>query len=101
MAYKKKSKSLDPSYSVKMKVGRKNVGEIVLTYRLGQDGQFLGTRSSGRCYIDLAKDLSRVNRKLYRQGMCYYSTAQQITSPEAEPGNFTTGKVQVNTLPNT
>lgn len=101
MAYKKKSKSLDPSYTAKVKGGRKGVGEVVLTYRLGQNGQFLGTRNFGRTYIDLAKDLSKVNRKLFRQGMCYYVSSQQITSPEADPGNFTTGSLQVNTLPNT
>ncbi len=96
MAYKKKSKSLDPSYSVKMKGGRKNVGEIVLTYKLGQNGQFLGTRNNGDCYIDIPKDLSRVNRKLFRQGMCYYSTSQQLIAPES-----VSGFLQVNTLPNT
>ncbi len=96
MAYKKKSKSLDPSYGVKVKGGRKGVGEVVLTYKLGQNGQFLGTRNNGRSYIDIAKDLSRVNRVLNRQGMCYYVNSQQLVAPESVQG-----WLQVNTLPNT
>ena len=89
MAYKKKSKS-----------GRKGVAQITLTYALGQSGQFGGTRQNGNCYIDIAKGLSEVNRKLYRQGMCYYVHSQKLMNVNAASADPSSGSLEVNVLPN-
>lgn len=100
MALAKKSKIRDPSYKVSVKKGRKNIAPITLNYRLAQSGEFTGTAASGVANIDLAQSLSIVNRKLYRQGMCYYVAAVtqvQVFSAETEAGNAV---CEIQTLPN-
>lgn len=50
-------------------------------------------------YIDLAQCLSKVNRKLYRQGRCYYISKIQWLSGSALAGGATSSKLSLCTLP--
>ena len=61
--------------------------------------------ANGDNYIDLAKDLSVVNRRLYRQGRLYAVQNVQVYFDGADSGANDTSQqvrsIQVNTLPNT
>ncbi len=50
-------------------------------------------------YIDLAQCLSAVNRRLYRQGKCYY--IQSVEASVAYSSSFQSGFIGISTLPDT
>lgn len=63
-------------------------------------------------FVDLARDLSRVNRRLYRQGRCYYvkkitvvsrntPNVGDVTDPSSGATLNQGGRVSVSTVPNT
>ncbi len=91
MAYVKKDKAQDPSFKLKRKKSRRNVATTQLKFKSGviQTGHVH--------YIDLAQSLSLVNRKMYRQGMCYY-----VHSVVAQLPNTTgASKLDIQTIPDT
>ncbi len=50
-------------------------------------------------YIDLAQCLSAINRRLYRQGKCYYIQKLQWLSASNLSGSSTSSKVSLSTVP--
>lgn len=68
-----------------------------LRYELTNSGT-IGTETSH--FIDLAKDLSAINRRLYRQGRCYHVKRVSIVSSNTlgAPGG-SAGRVTVSTCP--
>jgi len=55
--------------------------------------------SATDAYIDLAQSLSFTNRKLYRQGRCYYIQKIQWMSGNSLTGGSLASKLTLNTLP--
>ncbi len=91
MAYTKKKKAQDPSYKLKRKKSRRNVATTQLHFRSEV------VASGNVSYIDLAQSLSLVNRKMYRQGMCYY-----IHSVVAKlPNTAGASQLDIQTIPDT
>ena len=89
--YVKKKKSKDPSYNRKSK-SKFTPAERFLRFRLVHPEQ-AGETSH---FIDIAKELSKVNRRLYRQGMVYRIANISITSR-----NTVNGLVSFSTAPET
>lgn len=90
MARVKKSKKKDPSYRTKKKthVPAERFIRVRATHPGGAD--------ETSHYIDIAKELSKVNRRLYRQGMVYRIANISITSR-----NTVDGLVTFSTAPDT
>jgi hypothetical protein len=84
MAYVKKSKKNDPSYKRKKQSGF-TPAERFLRFQLVYPENTEGEKSY---YIDIAKELSKVNRRLYRQGMVYRVANISITSRDTVNGLF-------------
>jgi hypothetical protein len=82
MAYRKKSKKNDPSYK-KMKKSGFTPANRFLRYQVLSSPN-AGTETSH--FIDLAKDLSAVNRRLYRQGKVYQIANISISSRDTANG---------------
>ena len=80
MARVKKSKKTDPSYKKKKKthIPAERFLRFQVTHPAGS-----GETSH---YIDIAKELSKVNRRLYRQGMVYRVSNISITSRDTVHG---------------
>ena len=76
MAYRKKSKKNDPSYKKQKKSGFTPANRF-LRYQV-TSSTTPGAETSH--YFDLARDLSAVNRRLYRQGKVYQIANVSITS---------------------
>ncbi len=70
----------------KYKAGERTERTLRFAWDAGNDG---GTK-----YIDLAKSLSTLNRRAYRQGLYYYVSSAYFI-------NGSTAHVQINTLPDT
>jgi hypothetical protein len=79
--YVKKKKSKDPSYSRKSK-SKFTPAERFLRFQIRH------TENQGEVshFIDIAKELSKVNRRLYRQGMVYRIANISITSRDTVNG---------------
>lgn len=92
MAYKKKSKKNDPSYRRKSN-SKHTPCERFLRFQYTHPGSAAGEES---VYIDIAKELSKVNRRLYRQGMVYRVANISITSRDS-----TNALVSFGTAPDT
>jgi hypothetical protein len=92
MAYRKKSKKNDPSYKKQKKSGFTPANRF-LRYQV-TSSPTPGTETSH--YFDLAKDLSAVNRRLYRQGKVYQIANISITSR-----NTVNGLASFSTAPDT
>jgi hypothetical protein len=82
MAYRKKSKKNDPSYKKQKKSGFTPANRF-LRYQVTSSPNG-GTETSH--FFDLAKDLSAVNRRLYRQGKVYQIANISITSRDTVNG---------------
>ena len=82
MAYRKKSKRNDPSYSKKKKTNKFTPAERFLRFQVTHPGN-TGETSH---YIDLAKELSKINRRMYRQGMVYRVANISVTSRDTVNG---------------
>lgn len=91
MAYQKKPKSSDPSYTRMMrnlpakKYSKKSPTQIRLSFE--------GTGGTTR-FVDLAKALSIINRRFYRQGVYYYVNSVELYNNED-------AYVDLHTLPDT
>lgn len=92
MAYRKKSKKKDPSYKKVKKSGFTPANRF-LRYKVANSSN-PGTETSH--YIDIAKDLSAINRRLYRQGKVY-----QIANISVTSRNTSNGLVSFCTAPDT
>ncbi len=91
MAYTKKKKAHDPSYKLKRKKSRRNVATTQLHFKSAV------VTSGAVSYIDIAQSLSLVNRKMNRQGMCYY-----IHSIVAKlPNTAGASQLDIQTIPDT
>lgn len=91
MAYRKKGKKNDPSYK-KMKKSGFTPANRFLRYQIS-----VPANSSERSfYIDLARDLSAINRRLYRQQRVYQVANISVTSR-----NTTNGLISFSTAPDT
>ena len=90
MARVKKSKKNDPSYKKKKKthIPAERFLRVKVTHPAGED--------ETSHYIDIARELSKVNRRLYRQGMVYRIANISITSR-----NTVNGLVSFSTAPDT
>ena len=65
MAYVKKSKSRDPSYREKRTKKKGSLQPAITSLRYKMDYDSTGVTR----YIDIMSDMSKINRRLYRQGM--------------------------------
>jgi len=67
-----------------------------LTFRLAGE--------TGENYIDIAQVLSEVNRRLYRQGKCYYISRIDLAAlypVVQQPGEFIDATILISTIPDT
>lgn len=69
-----------------------------LTLRYQIDVSELSTSAQDSLYIDLARDLSAVNRRLYRQGMTYFIQGMSVVAHSDDPDSAV---FRVGTAPNT
>ncbi len=91
MAYAKKKKAQDPSYKLKRKKSRRNVAVTQLKFKSG-------VVTTGHVnYVDIPQSLSKVNRKLYRQGMCMYIHSVVARLPNTTGPSF----LDIQTIPDT
>lgn len=77
------------------KKSKKTPAVRYLRYELTNSGN-PGTETSH--YVDLARDLSRVNRRLYRQGRDYHVKKISVVSSNTPNGD---NRISVSTIPNT
>ena len=81
MAYVKKKKSKDPSYKRKSN-SKFTPAERFLRFQI----QHPENTQEASHFIDIAKELSKINRRLYRQGMVYRIANISITSRDTVNG---------------
>jgi len=97
MAYVKKSRSRDPSYRMKKNKKKGSLQPAITTLRYQMDYSVGGVTR----YIDIMADMSKINRRLYRQGMQVAVGSITVISDAISGPGSPTLDLQVRTAGNT